>query len=112
MGRIRKGRKAENPVEEKPANICVMASHDSKTMNSKGKEVMSSSSYLKYLFSMDKHKLIELLMETQEKLEENNVKCLQIEKDLKFSKDHVSYLIFFIFDAQNKFFNLLDQNTP
>ena len=29
-------------------------------------------------------------METQDKLEESNDKCLQIEKDLKISKDHVS----------------------
>ena len=65
----------ENPVEE-TANLCLMASHDSKAMKSKGKEVMSSSSYPKQLMSLDKHKLIELLMETQEKLKENNVKCL------------------------------------
>ena len=53
-----------------------MASHDSKNEKSKGKEVMSSNSFPNHLFSFDKYKLIELLMETQEKLEENSVKCL------------------------------------
>ena len=43
-------------------------------------------------------------------MEENNVKRLQIEKDLKISKDHVSYLNSFRSDVQNRFFNLLDQN--
>ena len=49
-------------------------------------------------------------METQDKLEESNDKCLQIEKDLKNSKDHVSYLNTFRSDVQNRFFNLLYQN--
>ena len=31
-------------------------------------------------------------METQEKLDEKTAICLQIEKDLKSSNDHVSYL--------------------
>ena len=38
----------ENPVEE-TGNLCLMASHDNKTMKCKGKEVMSSSSYPKHL---------------------------------------------------------------
>ena len=71
---------------------------------------MSSSSFPNHLFSLVKYKLIELLMETQEKLEENNVKYLQIEKDLKISKDHVPYLNSFRSNVQNRFFNLLDQN--
>ena len=66
----------ECPIEEETTNLYLMTSHDSKTVKSKGKEVMSSSLYPKHLFSLDKHKLIELLMETQEKLKENNVKCL------------------------------------
>ena len=66
----------ENPVEEETTNLCLMVSHDSKTEKFKGKEVMSSSSFPYYLFSLDEYKLIELLMETQEKLEENSVKCL------------------------------------
>ena len=45
-------------------------------------------------------------METQNKLKESNDKCLQLEKDLKISKDHVSYI-----NVQNRFFNLLDQNV-
>ena len=49
-------------------------------------------------------------METQGKLKESNYKCLQLEKDLKISKYHVSYLNTFRSDVQNKFFNLLDQN--
>ena len=49
-------------------------------------------------------------MKTQEKLEEKRVKCLQIEKDLKICKDHVSYLNSLRSDVQNRFFNLLDQN--
>ena len=71
---------------------------------------MSSNLFPNHLFSLEKYKLIEFLMETQDKLEENSVKCLQIEKDLKISKDHVSYLNYFRSDIQNKFFNLLDQN--
>ena len=54
-----------------------MASHDNKTVKSKGNEVMSYISFPNHLFSLDKYKLIELLIETQEKLEENSVKCLQ-----------------------------------
>ena len=82
----------ENSVEEEIAYLCLMASHDSKTAKSKGKEVMSSSSFPNHLLSLDKYKLIELLMDTQDKLEENSVKCFKIEKDLKISKDYVSYL--------------------
>ena len=63
-----------------------MASHDSKYDKSKGKEVMSSNSLPNHLFKLDKYKLIELLMETQDKLEESNDKCLQIGKDLKIVK--------------------------
>ena len=84
--------------------------HGSKNEKFKRKKVMSFNSLLNHLFSLDTYKLIELLMETQEKLKENSVKCLQIEKDLKISKDHVSYLNTFRSDVQNKFFNLLDQN--
>ena len=50
-------------------------------------------------------------MEAQAKLKESNDKCLQLEKDLKISKDHVSYTNAFRSDVQNKFFNLLDQNV-
>ena len=82
----------KNPVEEETTNLCLMASHDNKTVKSKGKETMSSCSFPNHLFSLEKYKLIELLMETQEQLEEISVKCFQIEKDLKISKDHVSYL--------------------
>ena len=57
--------KIEKPVEEDTTNLCLMASHDSKTVKSKGKEVMSSSSFPKHLFSLDKYKFIELLMETR-----------------------------------------------
>ena len=63
----------ENPVEEETTNLCLMASHDNKTAKSKGKEVMSSSSFPNHLFSLNKYKLIELLMETQEKLKEKIV---------------------------------------
>ena len=49
-------------------------------------------------------------METQEKLDEQGVKCLQIEKDLKTSKDHVFYLNSFRSDVQNRLFDPLDQN--
>ena len=45
-----------------------MASYDSKTENSKGKEVMSSNSFLNHLFNLDKYKLIKLLTEKQEKI--------------------------------------------
>ena len=87
-----------------------MASHDSKTEKPKGKEVMFSSLFHNHVFSLNKHTLIELLMETQRKLDENSVKCLQTEKDLKISKDHIFYLNSFRFDVQNRFFNLQDQN--
>ena len=97
-------------VEEETANLCLMASHHSKAEKSKEKEVMSSNSFPNHLFKFDKYKLFKLLMETQEKLDENAVKCLQIEKDLKTSKDHVFYLNSFRSDVQNKFFDLLDQN--
>ena len=59
---------------------------------------------------MSKNKLIELLKETQIKLENGNDKCLQLEKELKVSKDHVSYINTFRSDVQNRFFGLLDQN--
>ena len=97
----------ENPKEEETANLCLMASHDK---FEKGKEVKSSTSFSNYLFIMDKNKLIEVLMETQDKLDKCNVKRLQIEKDLKISKDHVSYLNTFRSHVQNRFFNFLDQN--
>ena len=98
------------PVEEETANLCLMASHHSKVEASKEKEVMSSSSFPKHLFKFNKYKLIKLLLETQEKLDEQNVKCLQIEKDLNTSKDHVSYQNSFRLDVQSRFFDLLDQN--
>ena len=66
--------KIEILEEEEIANLCLMASHDSKNEKSKGKEVMCSNSFPNHLFNLDKCKLIELLMETQEKLEESNVK--------------------------------------
>ena len=71
----------------------------------KGKEVMSSNSFPNHLFNLDKYKLIEWVMETQDKLEESNDKCLLIGKDLKISKDHISYLNTFRSDVQNRFFN-------
>ena len=98
------------PAEEEIANLFLMASHHSKVKNSKEKEVMSSNSFPNHLFKFDKYNLIKLLMETQEKLDEKGVKCLQIEKDLKTSKDHVFYLNSFRSDVQNTFFDLLDQN--
>ena len=49
-------------------------------------------------------------METQDKLKESNDKCFQLEKDLKISKDHVSYSNTFRSDVQNRFFNFLNQN--
>ena len=70
----------EIPVEEETTNLCLIALHDSKNEESKGKEVISSNSFLNQLFSLDKYKLIELLMETQDKLKEKSVKCLQIER--------------------------------
>ena len=91
------------PEEEETTNLCLMASHDSKYEKSKGKKVMSSNSFPNHLVGLDKYKFIELLMETQDKLEESNDKCLQIEKDLKISKDHVSYLNTFGSDIQNRF---------
>ena len=87
-----------------------MASHESKNETSKGKEVKSSNLFPNHLFKLNKYKSIELLMETQDKLKESNDKCLQLKKDLKISKDHVSYLNTFRSDVQNRFFNLLDQN--
>ena len=87
-----------------------MASHHSKDEHSKEEEVMSSSSFPKHLFKFNKDKLNKFLLETQEKLDEQNAKCLQIEKDLDTSKDHVSYLNSFRFDVQSRFFDLLEQN--
>ena len=43
-------------------------------------------------------------------MKECNDKCLQLEKDIKISKDHVSYINTFRYDVQNRFFNLFDQN--
>ena len=97
----------EVPVEEETANLCLMASHE----ETKEREVMSSSSSPKHLFSLSKDKLIKLFLETQEKLEEKTAKCLQIEKDLKLSKDHISYLNTFRIDVQSRFFDLLDKNV-
>ena len=97
-------------MEEETANLCLMASHHSKDEESKKKEVMSSNSFPKHLFKFSKNKLIKLLLETQEKLDEQNTKNLRIKKDLNSSKDHVSYLNSFRIDVQSRFFNLLDQN--
>ena len=49
-------------------------------------------------------------METQVKLKECNDRYLQLGKDLRISKDHVSYINTFRSDVQNRFFNLLDQS--
>ena len=106
-GESEREEETENPVEE-TTNLGLMVSHDSKTMKSKEKEVMSSSSYPKYLKSINKNQLIKLLVEIQEKLEENNTMYLQIEKDLKISKDHFFFVNSFRFDVQNKLFNFLD----
>ena len=80
-------------------------------MNERMEEVMSSISLPKQLSKLSKNKLIKLLLETHEKLEKQNTKCLQIEKDLNSNKDHISYLNSFRVDVQNRFFNLLDQNV-
>ena len=101
----------EIPEEEETANLCLMASHEDNAKKSKGKEVMSSNCFPNQLFKLNRYKLIELLMETQGKIKESNDKCLQLEKDLKTSKDHVSYINTFRTDVQNRFFNLLDQNV-
>ena len=74
------------------------------------KQVCSSNSFSVHPSKLSKNKLIELLKETQIKLENCNVKCLQLEKELKVSKDHISYINTFRSDVQNRFFGLLDQN--
>ena len=73
----------ENPEEEETANLCLMASHESKNEKSKGKQVKSSNSFSNHLFKLNRYKIIELLMETQDKLKECNNKCLQLEKTLR-----------------------------
>ena len=50
-------------------------------------------------------------MQTQDILNEKTATCLQIEKDLKTSKDHVSYLNSVRSDVQDSFFILLDDNV-
>ena len=96
----------EATMEEETANLCLMASHE----ESKEKEVMSSGPSPKHLSNISKNKLIKLLLETQEKLDEKTAKCLQIEKDLNLSEDHISYLNSFRIDVQSRFFDLLDKN--
>ena len=76
----------ENSVEEEIAYLCLMASHDSKTAKSKGKEVMSSSSFPNHLLSLDKYKLIELLMETQENWKKIMLSVSKLKKTLKLVK--------------------------
>ena len=82
----------ENPEEEETTNLCLMASHESKDEKSKGKQVKSSNSFSNNSFKLKRYKLIELLMETQDKLKICNDKCLQLEKNLKISKEHISYI--------------------
>ena len=84
----------EVPVEEETANLCLMATHDEKS-----KEVLSSNSFPNYLFKLDKHELIKMILETQNNLEKQTAICLQIEKDLKTSKDQISYLSSFRSDV-------------
>ena len=62
-----------------------MDTHERKDEKSKGKQVNYSSSFSIHPSKLNKYKLIELLMETQVKLEKCNDKCLQLEKDLKIS---------------------------
>ena len=100
----------ENLEEEETTNLCLMATHESKD-ETKGKQVDTSNSFSVHPSKLSRNKLIELLVETQVKLEKYNDKCLQLEKDLKISKDHISYINTFRSDVQNRFFILLDQNT-
>ena len=51
----------ENPEEEETANLCLMATHESKEVKSKGKQVNISNSFLVHLSKLSKNKLIELL---------------------------------------------------
>ena len=76
----------EIPVEEETTNLCLMASHDNNNEKSRGKEVMSSNSFLNHLFSLDKYKLIELLMERQYKLEEITLNVSKLKKTLRLVK--------------------------
>ena len=52
----------ENPEEEETANLCLMASHESKDEKSKGKQVKYSNSFSSHPFKLKRYKLIELLM--------------------------------------------------
>ena len=101
----------KNPKEEETTNLCLMASHESKDEKSKGKQVNTSNSFSAHPSKLNKNKLIELLMEIQGKLEKCNDKCLQSERELKISKDHISYINTFRSEVQNRLFSLLDQNT-
>ena len=101
----------ENPKEEETTNLCHMATHESKDEKSKGKQVNSFNSFSIHPSKLNRYKLIELLMETQDNLKKCNDKCLKLEKDLKISNEHISYINTFRFDVQNRFFSLLDQNT-
>ena len=70
-----------------------MATHEGKEDKSKGKQVNTSYTLSDHPSKMSKNKLIGLLKETQIKLENCNDKCIQLEKELKVSKDHISYLM-------------------
>ena len=74
----------EAPVEEETANLCLMATHDE---TSKGKEVLSSNSFPNHLFRLDKHELVKMFLEAQDKLDKRTATCLIIEKDLKTCND-------------------------
>src|SRR5688572_9926303 len=52
-----------------------------------------------------------MILQTQNNLEKQTAICLQIEKDLKTSKDQISYLNSFRSDVQTRFFDLLDKNV-
>ena len=82
----------ENPEEEETTNLCLMVTHESKDEKSKGNQVNTSNSFSVHPSKLSRNKLIDLLIETQVKLEKCNDKCLKLEKDLKISKDHISYI--------------------
>ena len=67
-GESKSDAETENPEEEETANLCLMDSHESKNEKSKGKEVKSFNSFPNHLFKLNRYKLVELLIETQDKL--------------------------------------------
>ena len=51
----------ENPEEEETTNLCFMATHESKEVKSKGKQVNIFNSFSVHPSNLSKNKLIELL---------------------------------------------------